>query len=191
MTDRVRDRGMDRHLGLEPEPTHLVTPRLPRIDFDLATRLRSVSVFGAHGCRLHADGPDASLAAEQRAEAVHRGQEIPAVLLHHRQKQVASGVTGEPVVVLDRRQSRQQDASRLPLVARERQRALEHVARRQHAELVAQLPGAAAAVEHRDDGVETKPGVGLETTEQARKTRTAAETADVQLAQLHRLILLE
>ena len=56
--------------------------------------------------------------------------------------------------VLERRQPREQHAPRLARVARQRERALEDVARRQHAELVAQLPGAAAAVEHRDDGVQ-------------------------------------
>jgi hypothetical protein len=50
----------------------------------------------------------------------------------------------------------------LALVARERQRALQHVAGRQHAELVAQLAGAAAAVEHRDHGVELQPRVVLQ-----------------------------
>ena len=92
---------------------------------------------------------------------------------------------GQAVVLLERRQARQQHAARFALVARERERALQHVARRQHAELVAQLTGAAAAVEHRDDGVELQPGIGLEPAEQARQPGAAAEAADVQLAQLH------
>ena len=106
----------------------------------------------------HADRPDAAAAAEQRAQPVDRIEEIAAVALHHRQQQVAAGVAAEPRV-LERRQPRQQHAPRLARVARERQRALEDVAGRQHAELVAQLPGAAAAVEHRDDGVEVQPRI--------------------------------
>ena len=87
--------------------------------------------------------------------------------------------------VLERRQARQQDAPRLGFVARQRQRALEHVARRQHAELVAQHAAAAAAVEHRDDGVEPQPRVALEAAQQAGQPGAAAEAADVQLAELH------
>ena len=79
----------------------------------------------------------------------------------------------------------EQHAPRFALVARERQRALQHVARRQHAELVAQLARTAAAVEHRHDGVDVQPGIGLEAAEQARQARAAAEAADVQGAQLH------
>ena len=56
--------------------------------------------------------------------------------------------------VLERRQARQQHAPRLALVPRQRQRALEDVAGRQHAELVAELARAAAAVEHGDDRVQ-------------------------------------
>ena len=62
-----------------------------------------------------------------RAQPVDRGQEVPAVLLHHRQQQVAAGVAAE-ARVLERRQPRQQHAPRLAFVARQRQRALEHVA---------------------------------------------------------------
>ena len=87
--------------------------------------------------------------------------------------------------VLERRQPRQQHAPRLGLVARQRQRALQHVARRQHAELVAQHAAAAAAVEHRDHGVEPQPRVALQAAQQAGQTGAAAEAADVELAELH------
>ena len=87
--------------------------------------------------------------------------------------------------VFERRQPRQQHAARLALVARQRQRALQHVARRQHAELVAQHARAPAAVEHRDDGVDGEPRVGLQSAEQTRQSGAAAEAADVEGAQLH------
>ena len=93
--------------------------------------------------------------------------------------------------VLERRQPREQHAPRLARVARQRQRALEDVARRQHAQLVAQLARAAAAVEHRDDGVGVQPRIGLQSAEQARQTGAAAEAADVQLAQTHRVDILQ
>jgi len=96
----------------------------------------------------------AALAPEQRPECVHRHEEVAAVLLHHRQQQVAARVPAETRVLLERRQPRQQHPPRLALVARQRERALQHVARRQHAELVAELARAAAAVEHRHHGVE-------------------------------------
>ena len=115
-------------------------------------------ILGADARLLDADRPDPAGAAEQRAQAVDGGQEVAAVLLHHRQQQVAAGVAAEPRV-LEHRQPRQQHAPRLALVARQRQRALQHVARRQHAELVAQLPRAPAAVEHRHDGVQRQPGI--------------------------------
>ena len=67
------------------------------------------------------------------AQPVDRRQEVAAVLLHHRQQQVAAGVPGQAIVLLERRQPREQHAARLAFVAGERERALEHVARRQHA----------------------------------------------------------
>ena len=148
----VGDRGMNRHRRLEPDPPHELPGRLAGVDFDFAARRRSVAVLGADRRLLHADRPDAAAAAEQRAQAVDGVEEVAAVALHHRQQQVAAGVAAEPRV-LERRQPRQQHAPRLARVARQRQRALEDVARRQHAELVAQTARAAAAVEHRDDGV--------------------------------------
>ncbi len=87
--------------------------------------------------------------------------------------------------MLERRQPRQQHAARLTLVACERERALEHVARRQHAQLVTQLTRAAAAVEHGDDGVEGEPRIGLQSAEQTWQSCSAADTADVELPQLH------
>ncbi len=71
------------------------------------------------------------------AQAVDGGEEVAAVALHHRQQQVAAHVAGE-LVVLQRRQAREQDAPRLGFVPRQRQRAFQHVARRQHAQLIAQ-----------------------------------------------------
>ena len=116
----------------------------PGVDFHLAARDRAVGVLGAERRRLDADRPDPPGAAEQRAQAVDRGEKVAAVALHHRQQQVAAGVPAQPFV-LERRQPRQQHAPRFALVARERQRAAQHVAWRQHAQLVAQLPRAAAA----------------------------------------------
>ena len=112
----------------------------------------------------------------------------PRVLLHHREQQVAAGVAGQPAV-LEHRQAREQDLAGLALVARERQRALEHVARRQHAQLVAQLPGRAAAVEHRDDRVQIDPRIVLESAEQTRQPGAAAKAPDLQDAQTHGDIL--
>jgi hypothetical protein len=90
---------------------------------------------------------------------------------------------------IDRRQPREQHAPRLTLVARERQRALEHVPRRQDAELVTQLPRASAAVEHGDDGVQVKPWVVFQPAEQAGQAGASAEASHVQLPHLHAGIL--
>src|SRR5438552_11949585 len=87
--------------------------------------------------------------------------------------------------VLERRQARQQDLPRLARVARERQRALEDVTRRQHAELVAELSRTAAAVEHRHDRRDVEPGVVLEAAEEAWQTGPAAEAADVHSPKTH------
>jgi hypothetical protein len=88
-------------------------------------------------------------------------------------------------LVLEHRHAREQHTPRLAFVSRECQRALQHVAGRQHPELIAQLAGAAAAVEHRDDGVDVEPGVVLEAAEQAWKAGAAAETADRHRTQPH------
>jgi len=45
----------------------------------------------------------------------------------------------EPIARIERRQARQQHAARLTFVARQGERTLQHVTRRQDAELVAQL----------------------------------------------------
>src|SRR5439155_6013291 len=100
------------------------------------------------------------------------------------------GVAAEPRV-LEHRQARQQDATRLARVARERERAFQDVARRQDAELVAQLSRAAAAVEHRDDAVRVQPWVGLQPAQEARKAGASAKAADAQLAQTHSVILVQ
>src|SRR5829696_5326176 len=88
--------------------------------------------------------------------------------------------------MLERRQARQQDAASLAFIARQRQRAAQHVARRQHAELVAELTGAAARVEHRHYGVEPQPRITFQTAQQAGQTRAAAETAKVDFAKSHK-----
>ena len=92
--------------------------------------------------------------------------------------------------VLQHRQPRQQQRAGLALVARQRQRALEDVARRQHAELVAQLTGRAAGVEHRHDRVQIDPRVVLQPAEQAGQSRAATEAPDSQDAHPHAGILL-
>jgi hypothetical protein len=48
-------------------------------------------------------------------------------------------VAAQPIVRIECRHARQQDVAGFALVARQRKRALEHVAWRQHAELVAKL----------------------------------------------------
>jgi hypothetical protein len=156
------------------------------IHFHFAAPLRPVFVLGADGCRLDAHRPDATLAPEERAQRVDRGQEVAAVLLHHRQQQIPAGVARQPLMMLERGQAREQHSSRLPLIPRESQRALQHVAGRQHPQLVAQLTRAPAAVEHGHDSVEGEPGIRLEAAEQAGKAGSTADAANVQLAKMHR-----
>jgi hypothetical protein len=173
---------MDRHGRLEPHAPDLAAARLPGVDFHFAARLRAVAVLRAHRCGLDAHRPHAPLAAEEGTQAVDGGEEVAAVLLHHREQQVAAGVAAKTSVLLERRQAREKNAPRLAFVARQGEGAFQHVAGRQHAQLVAQLAGAAAAVEHGDDGVQPQPGVRLETAKQAGQPRAAAKAADVQLA---------
>ena len=159
LADRLGHRRVNRHRRLEPERCDEPARRSGRASTSTSPRVdRAVAVLGAERALLDADRPHAAAAAEQRAQAVDGGQEVAAVPLHHRQQQIAAGVPAEPRV-LERRQARQQHPPRLALVARQRQRALEDVARRQHAEFVAQLARTAAAVEHRDDGVDVQPGI--------------------------------
>ena len=181
--DRHVHRRMNAHRRLEPDPLHELPPALTEIDFHFAPRLYARAVFRAHAGRLDADGPHVPDAAEQRAQSVNRQQKITAVALHHRQQQVATGVPGQARI--DRRHARQQHASRLGLVAGERKGAFQHVAGRQHAKFVAQLPGAAAAVEHGDDRVEAEPGILLQPAERAGKPRPTPEAPDVQLPHPH------
>ena len=177
----LRTVGMNRRRRLEPDARDVMAARVPLIDFDFAARDRAVGVFGAQRGLLDADRPDAAAAAEQRAQAVDGRQKVAAVALHHRQQQVAAGVAAQPRV-LERRQARQQDAPRFAFVARQRQRAAQHVAGRQHAQLVAQLARAAARVEHRHDGVHAQPWIAFQAAEQARQAGAAAETAKVDFA---------
>jgi hypothetical protein len=76
-------------------------------------------------------------------------------------------VAGEPVVLFQGRKPGQEHAPRFTLIARERERTFQHVAGRQHTELVTQLARAAAAVEHRDHGIEQQPRIVLEAAEEA------------------------
>src|SRR5881409_3484371 len=55
------------------------------------------------------------------------------------------------------------------------ERTFQYVAGRQHAERVAQLSGAATAVEHRHHGVRMQPGIVLQSAEQAGQSGAAAE----------------
>ena len=192
---RPDDRGLEpadglRHLAvqasgrIEPHAPDLPAVALPRVDLDLPCRAGAVGELRANRRVLDAGRPDAAAAAEQRPQTVDGREEVAAVLLHHRQQEVSAGVARQPRV-LERREPRQQDAARLGLVARQGQRALEDVAGRQHAELVAQHPRAAAAVEHGDDRVDLQPGVGLQAAEQARESRAATDASDLDLAQAH------
>ena len=58
--------------GSSQSRLHLMAPRLPGVHLDLAARLVTVAVLGAHRRRLDADRPHAAPAAEQAAQAVHR-----------------------------------------------------------------------------------------------------------------------
>src|SRR5690606_11860629 len=129
-------------------------------------------------------------AAEQRPQRIDRGKKIaPGVLLHHREQEVAARVPGQPTPALEHREPGQQDGAGLAFVARQRQRALQHVAGRQDAELVPQLARRSAAVEHRDDSVQIDPGVVLQAAEQTGQAGASAEAADLEHPQLHRVIL--
>ena len=106
--ERANRLGHDRvngHLRLEPDPPDLVASRLAGIDFDFAASARAVGILGTDRRALDTDGKDSPAAAEQPAESVHGGEEITAVGLHHREQQVATGVPGEPIVLLERRQT--------------------------------------------------------------------------------------
>jgi hypothetical protein len=90
-------------------------------------------------------------------------------------------VSGEAIVLFERRETGEQDAAGFAFVACQGESALQDVPGGQHAQFVAQLAGAAAAVEHGDDGVELQPGVGLQAAEQARQAGSASHAADLQL----------
>src|SRR5262249_12509977 len=182
--DRPGDARMNGDRRLEPDPPHELSGRLPRVHFHFPACRLAVAVLGADRGALDRPRPPSPAAAEQRPQAVNRVEEIAAVALHHRQQQVAAG-WGAEARVAGGRQPREQHAPRFPRVAGERERALENVAGRQHAELVTQLPRAAAAVEHRDDRVQVQPGIVLQAAEKTGEPGAAAEAADVQLAQTH------
>ena len=159
--------------------------RLAGIDFDFTARRAAVAVLRADAGGLDADRPDVAGDAEQRSRSPSTAA---------RKSPLYRSII---------------DSSRLPPVwpprracssvgsrdssTRRASRSLRAIASAhcrtspggQHAELVAELTGAAAAVEHRDDGVQREPGIGLEATEQAGKSGAAAETPDIDPAQLH------
>src|SRR4051812_21047714 len=73
------------------------------------------------------------------------------------------------------------------LVFGERDHAVSDVARREHVELLAKAPRAAAVVRHRDDGREplarkadAVADVGLEPSQERRQARSAADDDDAQ-----------
>ena len=101
------------------------------------------------------------------------------------QQQVAAGVTTEAARIVECRQTGQEQAASLGLVSGQGERALQHVARREHAELVAELTRAAAAVEHRDDGIHPQPRILLQAPKQAGQPGSAAEAPDVDFPQPH------
>jgi hypothetical protein len=90
---------------------------------------------------------------------------------------------------VDGRQARQQHPPRLGFVAREGECAFQHVAGRQHAQLISQLPRAPATVEHCHDGVEPEPRICFQAAEKAWQPCAAAKAADVELAKSHGAIL--
>ncbi len=106
--ERTNGPGNDRmngHLRLEPDPSDLVPACLPRVDFDFTASKCPVRVLGADRRALDADGEYAPAASEKAAQSIHGSEEVAAVGLHHREQQIAAGVTGEPIVLLERRQS--------------------------------------------------------------------------------------
>ncbi len=183
-SNRFSHGGMHPDLGFQPDASDSAAVRLLRINGHLTDRRGRVVVLSAHAGVLDADRPHAPLAVEQRAERVDGRKEIAAELLHHREQEVATGVAAQ-ASVLETRQTRQQNATGLVLVACQRKRALEYVTWRQHAKLVAQLTGAAPAIEHRDDGIGMDPGVVLEPTDQTGQASSTTETSDVEPAKLH------
>ena len=181
---RLRHRRVHGDLRVQPDALDAAPLRLLGVDRHLAARPRPVLVLRADGRMLDAHRPDAPAAVEQRAQRIDRGQEVPAAALHHRQQEVPARVAAQ-TSVLQRRQPREQHAARLGLVARQGQRAAQHVAGRQDPDLVAELPRAAAAVERGDDGVDPDPGILLQPADQAGQAGASAEAPDVQLRELH------
>ena len=180
----VAHRRQDVRVGLQPHVAHFMPARVTSIDLDFAAMDGAVRVFGAQHGLLDTDRPDIALTPQQRAQTTDGGKKVAGVLLHHRQQQVAAGVAAQPRV-LEGRQPRQQHPPRLAFVARQRERAPQDVAWWQHAQLIAQLARAAAAVEHGDHRVQRQPRVAFQATQQAGETGSAAETANLELAQAH------
>ena len=169
-------------------PRRTVPARLARIDFDFAAGV-DPSPYSAQTVALHTDRPHAAAAAEQRAQAVHGGQEVAAVLLHHREQQVAAGVARRAGACssVGRRDSSTRRAS--PSL---RASASAHLSTspggstpsssRSWPELppLSNIVTTACSCSH---------GLRLQPAEQAREAGAAAEAADVQLAKPHALIV--
>ena len=87
------------------------------------------------------------------------------------------------------RQAREKNRARFRFVAGEREGAFQNIARWQDPKLIAQHAGRSTAVEHRHDGVQFKPGIGFQPAKQTRQSGPTAETADLEGAKAHGLIL--
>src|SRR5262245_55310410 len=94
-------------------------------------------------------------------------------------------MTAKPRRMIHRRQTGQEHAASFARITRECERTLEHVARWQHAELVAKNAGTASAVEHRHHGVRVDPRIRFQSSKQARQTGASAEATHSHLAQTH------
>ena len=181
---------MNRRRRIEPQASRSRGRRAcAGVDFDFAARDRPVGVLGAERRRSIVIGQTWPAAAEQGAQPVDGGEEVAACTAPSSR---AAGCRrcGRRAAPCSSIGSRASSTRALRASLRASASAhLQHVAGRQHAELVAQLAGDSAAVEHRDDGVEIEPGIVLETAEQARQPGAAAETPDLQIAQAHAAIL--
>ena len=181
-------RRMDRHGRIEPQPLDRAGrrpgPRPPRPRRASSIRRAYSAQSVARSIVIGQTRPWHPSSARRPSTAARKS---PRVLLHHREQQVAAGVAGERAV-LEHRQAREQDLARLALVARERQRAPQHVARRQHAKLVAQLAGDPPLSNIVTTAFEVEPGIVLESAQQARQSGPAAETADLRSRRRTRLL---
>ena len=96
---------MNGHVRLEPDAADFMAPRLPGIDFNFTASHRAICILRANGSALDGHGKDSPAAPEQPPESVHRREEIAAIRPHHREQQIATGVSCQPVVLLQHRQT--------------------------------------------------------------------------------------